>query len=219
MKIININKKIISVILIIALILLLSTLTYAKPFTDAFTGGLTQINDFFANEQYKAYTTAIDFFFFALLFISVYMIGVRYAFKEVKKPEKVIAILLGLMTAFLLVLGGFSATILLPYIHWLLYTLLFIFYWWLLKGIKSKFWRLNPDSEGFGIEFQISIRALKLGYKIKEIQTYEGDRIGGQSTARTFATGWYFVKLLLRELFIGKSFLRCVQIKEKYNVK
>ena len=84
---------------------------------------------------------------------------------------------------------------------------------------KSKFWRLNPDSEGFGIEFQISIRALKLGYKIKEIQTYEGDRIGGQSTARTFATGWYFVKLLLRELFIGKSFLRCVQIKEKYNVK
>src|SRR3989338_6670116 len=163
-------KKIISVILIIALILLLSTLTYAKPFTDAFTGGLTQINDFFANEQYKAYTTAIDFFFFALLFISVYMIGVRYALKEVKKPEKVIAILLGLMTAFLLVLGGFSATILLPYIHWLLYTLLFIFYWWLLKGIKSKFWRfilallltlltigliqglfdaLSPDTEGF----------------------------------------------------------------------
>jgi hypothetical protein len=87
------------------------------------------------------------------------------------------------------------------------------------RGVKkSKFWRLNPDSEGFGIEFQISIRALKLGYKIKEIPTYEGDRIGGQSTARTFATGWYFIKLLLRELFIGKAFLRWKQISDKYKV-
>ena len=139
---ININKKLISAsILILTLILMLSTIGYAKPFTDAFRGGLIQINDFFVNELYKAYATAIDFFFFALLFISIYMMGVRYAFKEVKKPEKVIAILLGLMTAFLLVLGGFSATILLPYIHWLLYLLLFILYWWLLKGIKNKFWR------------------------------------------------------------------------------
>ena len=138
----QINKKLITTsILIITLLFLLSTIVNAAPFTDAFRGGLLQINDFFAQEQYKAYATAIDFFFFALLFISVYMIGVRYALKEVKKPEKVIAILLGLMTAFLLVLGGFSATILLPYIHWLLYVLLFILYWWLLKGIKSKFWR------------------------------------------------------------------------------
>ena len=167
----NINKKpITKSVLIIALLLLLSATAYAKPFTDAFKGGLMQINDFFAGEQYKPYSQAIDFFFFALLFISVYMIGVRYAFKEVKKPEKIIAIVLGLMTAFLLVLGGFSATILLPYIHWLLYTLLFILYWWMLKGVKSKFWRfilallltlltigliqglfgaLSPDAEGF----------------------------------------------------------------------
>ncbi|MBI5393032.1 glycosyltransferase family 2 protein [Candidatus Woesearchaeota archaeon] len=87
------------------------------------------------------------------------------------------------------------------------------------RGVKkSKLWKLNPDSEGFGIEFQISIRALKLRYKIKEIPTYEGDRIGGQSTARTFATGWYFIKLLLGELFIGKSFLRWTQIKNKYKL-
>ena len=205
MKIININKKIISVILIIALILLLSTLTYAKPFTDAFTGGLTQINDFFANEQYKAYTTAIDFFFFALLFISVYMIGVRYAFKEVKKPEKVIAILLGLMTAFLLVLGGFSATILLPYIHWLLYTLLFIFYWWLLKGIKSKFWRfilallltlltigliqglfdaLSPDTEGFFSSLSKSFASIQFP-ETPGVPDYLTDLFGAQVAAPT----------------------------------
>ncbi len=83
---------------------------------------------------------------------------------------------------------------------------------------KSRFWKLNPDSEGFGIEFQLSMRALKLKYKIKEIPSYEGDRIGGQSTARTFATGWYFVKLMLKELWIGKSFLKMPQVKKKYNV-
>ncbi|MBI2649954.1 hypothetical protein HYX04_01430 [Candidatus Woesearchaeota archaeon] len=142
MGIANINKKTIGKsILIITLILLLSSIAYAKPFTDAFRGGLLQINDFFAKEQYKPYSQVIDFFFFSLLFIAIYLMGVRYAFKEVKRPEQVIAILLGLMTAFLLVLGGFSLTILLPYMQWILYVLLFILYWWLLKGIKNKFWR------------------------------------------------------------------------------
>ncbi len=65
---------------------------------------------------------------------------------------------------------------------------------------------LKPDSKGFGIEYQLSIRALKRGYKIKEIPTYEGDRIGGQSTARTIPTGLYFVKLLLREMWIRNKF-------------
>lgn len=71
---------------------------------------------------------------------------------------------------------------------------------------KSKFQQINPDSHGFGIEYQMSIRALKSGFKIKEIPTYEGNRIGGQSTAHTFATGWLFIKLLLKELSIGKKF-------------
>lgn len=71
---------------------------------------------------------------------------------------------------------------------------------------KDKFLSLAPDSEGFGIEFQLSIRALKRKYKIKEIPTYEGDRIGGQSTARTFSTGLYFIKLLLKEIWVGNKF-------------
>ena len=66
----SINKKLISAsILIFALILLLSTIVHAKPFTEAFRGGLIQINDFFVSEQYKVYAKAIDFFFFSLLFI------------------------------------------------------------------------------------------------------------------------------------------------------
>ena len=120
-----------------ALILLLSTLTYAKPFTDSFRGGLIEINDIFTKEGYGPYAKTIDFFFFAFLFVAVYMMGVKYAFKEVKKVEKTIAVLLGLMTAVLLVLGGWSATLLLPYIHWILYFLLFLFYWWVSKFIPN----------------------------------------------------------------------------------
>lgn len=71
---------------------------------------------------------------------------------------------------------------------------------------KNVFLSLHPDSEGFGIEYQLSIRALKKKYKIKEIPTYEGDRIGGKSTARTIPTGLYFVKLLLKEIWVGKRF-------------
>lgn len=138
----TINKKLISsVILIFTLTLLLSTIAYAKPITEALKESLEKINDFFEKEQYKAYTKTIDFFFFALLFTSIYLIGVRYAFKEVNKPEKVIAVLLGLMSAFLMISQDYSIINLLPYIPWLLYTLLFILLWWLLKGIKSKFWR------------------------------------------------------------------------------
>ena len=138
----TINKKLISAsILILTLVLTLSSIAYAKPFTDSFRGGLLELNNFFSNEGYKPFAKAIDFFFFWLLFTAIYMMGAKYAFKEVKRPEQTIVILLGLMTGFLMVLAGFSATLLLPYLHWFLYALLFIFYWWLLKGIKSKFWR------------------------------------------------------------------------------
>ena len=139
LKMKSVNKR--GLIVTILILILLSTITYARPLTDSFRGGLIEINNFFENEGYAPYATTIDFFFFALLFIAIYMMGARYALKEVKRPEQVIVILLGLMTAFLLVLGGWSATLLLPYMLWFLYLLLFLLWWWLLKGIKSKFWR------------------------------------------------------------------------------
>src|SRR3989344_5485898 len=139
------NRKMIVLIISILLLVILSSLVSARPITDsiagAFGGGLMQINNFFESRQYEPYSKAIDFFFFALLFTAVYMMGARYAFKEMKRPEQIIVILLGLMTAFLMVLADISATVLLPYIHWLFYVLLFFVYWWLLKGIQNKFWR------------------------------------------------------------------------------
>lgn len=71
---------------------------------------------------------------------------------------------------------------------------------------KKKFLELNPDTEGFGIEYQLSIRALKKRFKIKEIPTVEGNRIGGQSTAKTFDTGMLFLKIIMHELKVGKKF-------------
>src|SRR3989344_2622196 len=107
--------KIIAVsIFALVLILLFSAFAYAKPFTDVLRDSLVRINNFFAQENYKPYAKTIDFFIFSLVFISIYLIGVRYAFKEVKRPEQAIAIVLGFTTAFLFVLRDYSITSLLP---------------------------------------------------------------------------------------------------------
>lgn len=71
---------------------------------------------------------------------------------------------------------------------------------------KNVFRRLHLDATGFAVEFQMTIRALKLGYKIAEIPTREGNRIGGQSTAYAIPTGISFLKFLAREILIGQNF-------------
>ncbi len=70
------------------------------------------------------------------------------------------------------------------------------------RGIKKEaFKRINPDAHHFGIEFQISIRALKNKMKIYEFPTVERERLGGESTARSFKVGYQFIRLLFREFF------------------
>src|SRR3989338_5704106 len=110
-------------------------------FAEDFSNALVKINEFLSSGSYEPYSELIDFLFFSLLFISVYMIGARYAFRELGKPEKMIAVVLGIFTSLLLVLEGFSITLLLPYVQWVLYILVFIVTSFLLKGIKSKFLR------------------------------------------------------------------------------
>ena len=70
---------------------------------------------------------------------------------------------------------------------------------------KEKFKELKVEAEGFGIEYQMSIRAMKIGQKIKEIPTIEGQRIGGKSTAKTLPTGIKLLKVLFKEIFRGKN--------------
>lgn len=71
---------------------------------------------------------------------------------------------------------------------------------------KDKLLALNIDAQGFGIEYQISIRAMKLNYNVAEFPSREGDRIGGHSSAGTIKTGLYCLYLLIREILIGKKF-------------
>lgn len=73
---------------------------------------------------------------------------------------------------------------------------------------KKAFQSLKLDGQGYVIEYQMSIRAKKLGLKITEIPTIEGDRIGGQSGSKAIPTGLLFVRFLVREIFLGKSFAK-----------
>ena len=119
----------------------LSSLSHAGALGDSISNGLMDVNDFFESNQYEAYASIIDFMFFSILFISIYLIGVRYGLRQVSKPEKTIAVLLGVLTAFLLVSAGFSIGNLLPYVNWILYFLLFSIVWFALKGVQNKFYR------------------------------------------------------------------------------
>lgn len=71
---------------------------------------------------------------------------------------------------------------------------------------KELFNKLSLDATGFAIEFQMTIRALKLKANIAEIPTIEGNRIGGQSTAIAIPTGLKVLKLFFREILIGTNF-------------
>lgn len=59
---------------------------------------------------------------------------------------------------------------------------------------------LGADADGFVIEYQMSIKAMKKKLKVVEIPTYEGQRLGGQSTAQSLPTGMVFLRQLWKEL-------------------
>lgn len=71
---------------------------------------------------------------------------------------------------------------------------------------KHAFTSLHLDAEGFAIEYQMSIRAMKLHLNVKEIPTLEGPRIGGKSTSYAIPTGIKFVYYFLREIYIRNAF-------------
>jgi glycosyltransferase involved in cell wall biosynthesis len=70
---------------------------------------------------------------------------------------------------------------------------------------RKSFDTLGCDADGFIIEYQMSIRAMKRGLKVVEIPTYEGQRLGGVSTAESWKTGVVFVKGLFREIMLGSA--------------
>lgn len=68
--------------------------------------------------------------------------------------------------------------------------------------------RMHLDAPSHEIEIQTTIRATKLGMKIKEFPTRELLRMGGwrKKTAGTWSLGWRTALYLAREVLIGRRF-------------
>lgn len=74
-----------------------------------------------------------------------------------------------------------------------------------LRGMTVDTWnRLGISSKDLTVDYQMVIRALKLGIPISEFPTREGDRIGGETNFSSIPTGIAELKLLLREIRIGR---------------
>ncbi|MCE1247525.1 MAG: glycosyltransferase family 2 protein [Firmicutes bacterium] len=73
---------------------------------------------------------------------------------------------------------------------------------------RNIFNKLNTDERRFPIEYQISIRSMKLNLNISEIPTIEGNRVGGESKAESFPVGWGHVNVLMNELGNGVRWVR-----------
>jgi glycosyltransferase involved in cell wall biosynthesis len=73
---------------------------------------------------------------------------------------------------------------------------------------RRKMLLLNLPYSRFEIEFQMTIRASKLRFKIVEVPTTELERIGGFSKAGSISVGISYLKILFKELIIGRRFLR-----------
>lgn len=75
------------------------------------------------------------------------------------------------------------------------------------RAITRDAWsKIRPDGAGYTIEYQSTIRGMKLGLAIKEFPTVEGQRIGGESYATSVPTGMRFLRLLASEVQVGRRF-------------
>ncbi|MFH0838934.1 MAG: glycosyltransferase family 2 protein [Candidatus Omnitrophota bacterium] len=70
---------------------------------------------------------------------------------------------------------------------------------------KESFKKLAVDANDFVIEYQMSIRAMKLGLDVREMPTWEGNRMSGLTKGKSLQVGLQFLRFLLKEIFIVKK--------------
>ena len=68
----------------------------------------------------------------------------------------------------------------------------------------NAFWKhviaqLNLDGNGFEIETMMNVRALKAGFKVTEVPSFEDKRRYGESRLRTFPDGWRVLRTIIDE--------------------
>jgi len=61
--------------------------------------------------------------------------------------------------------------------------------------------QLDLDGDGFEIETMMNVRALRAGFKVVEVASFEAERVFGIGRLRTIPDGWRVVKTILRERF------------------
>ncbi|MDA2933349.1 glycosyltransferase family 2 protein [Acidobacteria bacterium AH-259-D05] len=72
------------------------------------------------------------------------------------------------------------------------------------RGItRDAFLDLAPQSIGYTIEYEMTIRAMKQGKKIIEIPTIEGQRLAGTTKGPSLQVGLSFLRFFLAELVRG----------------
>lgn len=77
------------------------------------------------------------------------------------------------------------------------------------RAITCKaFDRLQLDQTNCTIDYQMVIRSLKARLRIAEFPTIEGHRIAGATNFASIPTGIAELKMLWREIWLGRSFLR-----------
>ena len=70
----------------------------------------------------------------------------------------------------------------------------------------AAFWRsmvpeLSIDCDGFEVETLLNVRALRAGWRVSEVPSFEAPRVHGIGRLRTIPDGWRVLKSLLREAF------------------
>ena len=74
------------------------------------------------------------------------------------------------------------------------------------RAVTRAAWqRMASDGAAYTIEYQMSIRAFKLGLKIAEFPTHEGHRIDQREGSPSIATGLAFLRVFFLEIFSGTS--------------
>lgn len=70
----------------------------------------------------------------------------------------------------------------------------------------NAFWRravkdLHVDARGFEIEAMLNLRAVKCGMKIREVPSFESDRVHGEGKLLTLPDGWRVFRTIIHERF------------------
>ncbi len=69
---------------------------------------------------------------------------------------------------------------------------------------------LAPDVDGFEIETQINVRALKGKLRVAEVASFEAERINGSSNLNAIRDGFRILRVIIKERFTSSKVIRPV---------